>query len=47
MEQTVKEIIMELISRWKIPVYRFEKAWTDYAWTDILLRQAYMGHISL
>ena len=47
MEQIVNERIMGLISRDKIPVYRFEKALSYYAMTDILLRQTYMGHISL
>ena len=47
MEQTVKERIMEFISREKIPAYRFEMAWSDYARTNILLCKAYMGHISL
>ena len=47
MEQTVKERIRWLISREKIPAYRFEMAWSDYARTNILLCKAYMGRISL
>ena len=46
MEQTVKERIRWLISREKIPAYRFEMAWSDYARTNILLCKAYMGHIA-
>ena len=47
MEHTVKERIRCLVSREKIPAYRFDKAWSDYAGTNILLRQTYMGHISI